>query len=71
MIHGFVVRVKLRDRSGEEYHSYFAVFPEEQQYIKFRVTYPSYRRVQGTIEEFVKQVLGARAAEPARCGDSR
>src|SRR5437867_5428826 len=40
-IHGFGVRVKLREGSGQELNSYFAVFPEEQKYIKFRVTYPS------------------------------
>ena len=66
-IHGFGVRVKLREGSGQELNSYFAVFPEEQKYIKFRVTYPSGPRVQGTIDDFVKQVLEARAAEPAHC----
>jgi hypothetical protein len=69
-IDGFRVRVKLRDGSGQEFNSYFAVFPEEQKYIKFRVTYPSSRRVQGTIDDFVKQVLEARAAEPAHCFSS-
>ena len=59
--------MKLRDGSGQEFNSYFAVFPEEQKYIKFRVTYPSGQRVQGTIDDFVKQVLEARAAEPAHC----
>lgn len=66
-IHGFGVRVKLRDGSGQEFNSYFAVFPEEPKYLKFRVTYPSGQRVQGTIDDFVKQVLEARAAEPAHC----
>ena len=70
-IHGVVVRMKLQERSGRDFNSYFAVFPEEQQYIKFRVTYPSDRHVQGTIDDFVKQVLEARAAEPAHCLDSR
>jgi len=69
-IHGFGVRVKLRDASGQEFISYFAVFPEEPNYIKFRVTYPSGSRVQGTIDDFVKQVLEARAAEPAHCFSS-
>ena len=69
-IHGFGVRVKLREGSGQEFNSYFAVFPEEQKYIKFRVTYPSGPRVQGTIDDFVKQVLEARAAEPAHCFSS-
>ena len=69
-IHGYGVRVKLRDASGQEFISYFAVFPAEPNYIKFRVTYPSGSRVQGTIDDFVKQVLEARAAEPAHCFSS-
>jgi hypothetical protein len=59
-IHGLVVRVKLQERSGRDLNSYFAFFPQDQQYIRFRVTYPSDRRVQGTIDDFVKQVLEAR-----------
>src|SRR6266849_2329017 len=69
-IRGFGVRVKLREGSGQEFNSYFAVFPEEQKYIKFRATYPSGPPVQGTIDDFVKQVLEARAAEPAHCFNS-
>ena len=66
-IRGRAVRVKLRRSSGEELESYFAVFAEDQKYVKFRVTYPSSQRVQSVIDEFVTQVLEARAAEPAHC----
>lgn len=66
-IPGRVVRVKLRAPSGEEFESYFSVFSEEQKYVKFRVTHAFGRRVQSVLDDFVKQVLEARAAEPARC----
>jgi len=70
-IRGFVSRLKLRETSGREYNLYFAVFPEQQTYIKFRGTYPLDLRAQNTIDEFVRQVLEARAAVPAHCVDSR
>lgn len=66
-IRGVGVRVKLQAPSGQEFNSYFAVFPEEQKYIKFRVTYPVGQRAQPVIDEFVRQVLEARAAKPAHC----
>ena len=66
-LQGDAVRVRLRGPAGNELTSYFAVFPQEQKYLKVRVTYPPDRHVQPLIDDFVKQVLEARAAEPAHC----
>ncbi|HTL03058.1 MAG TPA: hypothetical protein VL243_12550 [Vicinamibacterales bacterium] len=66
-IQGYSVRLKITGPSGEQLNSYFAVFPEESKYIKFRVTYAPDRRVQSVIDDFVREVLEARASQPAHC----
>lgn len=65
-LQGYAVRVGLTG-PHKELTSYFAVFPQEQKYLKVRVTYPPDRRVQSVIDEFVREVLEARAAEPGHC----
>ena len=66
-LQGDAVRVRLTGPAGNQLTSYFAVFPQEQKYLKVRVTYPPDRNVQPLIDDFVKQVLEARAAEPGHC----
>lgn len=64
---GAVARVLLTVPDGTKPTTYYAVFPEGEKYVKFRATYRSDRSVQGTVDEFIRQVLSARASTPAHC----
>jgi hypothetical protein len=66
-LHGHAARVTLVAPSGEERTTYFSVFPEGDKYIKFRATYSTDRRLESTIDEFIRQVLSARASTPPHC----
>jgi hypothetical protein len=66
-IHGHAVQVTLVAASGEERKTYFSVFPEGDKYIKVRATYRPDQRSQSTIDEFIRQLLSARASTPPHC----
>lgn len=66
-VNGGAARVEITAPNRERHTTYYAVFAQREKYIKFRATYQSDRRAQGTVDEFIRQVLAARASSPAHC----
>ena len=66
-LQGYAVRVRPKGPTGHDLTTYFAVFPQDQKYLKVRVNYLHDRDVESRIDEFVREILEARAAEPGHC----
>jgi TonB family protein len=66
-VRGDAVRAVLSGSNGEKRTTYFAIFPQGESYIKFRSTYVPDRRAQRVVDEFIQQVLSARASTPRHC----
>jgi hypothetical protein len=64
---GHAVRLRMTLRPGEVRESYFGVFPDGNQYLKFRSTYAPSQRTREAVDTIVRQVLSARAATPSHC----
>lgn len=66
-LRGYIVRAALTEPNGVKEQDYYAVIPQGDTYVKFRATYEPDRWALPVIEEFVSQVLSARASRPPRC----
>jgi len=66
-LRGYVARARLTERNGVKEDGYYAVIPQGEQYVSFRVISEPDRWAQPVIDEFVRQVLSARASKPPWC----
>ena len=66
-VRGHSVRLRLTTPAGEALESYFGVFPDAENYVKFRATYVPTRAVRDAVHATIGQILAVTAMRPAGC----